>query len=229
MKIIAGLGNPGVDYENTRHNAGFMALDLVLARAGRGGEVRWQAAHQGLAAKVLLGGESVLLLKPLTFMNLSGRSVADAMRFFRIKFSDLLVVVDDVALPCGVIRLRPGGSAGGHNGLADIEQALAALAAAEGLTGRDFARLRIGVDQPGQQPLAAYVLGRFTPEQKPLVNEALIRAAEAVEYWACAGVSAAMARYNGPSGEGLDSGPKQPPKGGSSRGGAKEPPRNIDG
>ncbi|NNM84907.1 MAG: aminoacyl-tRNA hydrolase [Phycisphaerales bacterium] len=229
MKIIAGLGNPGSEYENTRHNAGFMTLDRLLARSSRGGEARWQAGHQALVAKVLLGGESCLLLKPLTFMNLSGRSVADAMRFFRVKLSDLLVVVDDVALPCGAIRLRPGGSSGGHNGLADIEQAVASLAAIEGVTGRDFARLRIGVDAPGQQPLAAYVLGRFTPEQKPLVDEALIRAAEAVECWACAGVLAAMARYNGVAEERQSSGPKQPPKAGGSRGGAKEPPRKIDG
>src|SRR5438477_11264027 len=117
MKLILGLGNPGSQYERTRHNAGFMAVDLF---AQKHGATNFRVAHESFLADVLLGGEKLLLLKPQTYMNLSGRAVASAMAFYKLPLADLLVVVDDVALPAGTIRLRASGSAGGHNGLKDI-------------------------------------------------------------------------------------------------------------
>src|SRR3954471_11998130 len=146
MKLIAGLGNPGSQYDRTRHNVGFMAVDLF---AQKNGGANFRIAHESFLADVLLGGEKILLLKPQTYMNLSGRSIASAMQFYKLGIEDLLVVVDDVALPVGTIRLRASGSAGGHNGLRDIEAAMGGLAAVAGKKGMDYCRLRIGVDAPG--------------------------------------------------------------------------------
>lgn len=193
MKLVVGLGNPGKEYAATRHNAGFMALDRIAGEYGLGS---WQSAHYGLAMQAAVGGERVLLLKPMTFMNLSGKSVADAVRYFRLSLGDLLVVVDDVALPCGSLRIRRGGSSGGHNGLANLELLLAAEALKEGKTGRDFARVRIGVDSPGAVPLAAYVLEAFTAAQRTLLEATFLRVREAVKCWVLEGLGPAMNRYN---------------------------------
>jgi PTH1 family peptidyl-tRNA hydrolase len=133
-------------------------------------------------------GEKVLLLKPMTFMNLSGRSVQSAMAFYQLSPADILVVLDDVALPCGKIRIRAGGSSGGHNGLKDIERALATS---------QYPRLRIGVDAPPPRvPQRDYVLGKFTAEQRKVIDEALGRAAGAVATWIDKGVTAAMNHFN---------------------------------
>jgi len=186
MKLIVGLGNPGTQYERTRHNVGFMAIDQF---AQKHGAVNFRVAHESFLADVLSGGEKLLLLKPQTYMNLSGRAVASAMGFYKLNVEDVLVVVDDVALPAGVIRLRASGSAGGHNGLKDIERALG------GLT---YSRLRIGVDPPGMVPQKDYVLNAFTPEQMPKVEAALKAAVEAIGVWAQEGIVKAMNRYNPP-------------------------------
>ncbi|HVX86990.1 MAG TPA: aminoacyl-tRNA hydrolase [Phycisphaerae bacterium] len=193
MKLITGLGNPGSQYERTRHNAGFMAVDLF---AQKHGAANFRVAHESFMADVLLPGEKILLLKPQTYMNLSGRAVASAMAFYKLAIDDLLVVVDDIALPVGTIRLRASGSAGGHNGLRDIERALANLAAAAGKTGQDYQRLRIGVDSPGRVPQKDYVLTAFTPEQKPRLEASLKSAAEAMELWATSGITPAMNKFN---------------------------------
>lgn len=190
MKLIVGLGNPGLEYEKTRHNAGFLALDRLAARHAPGEIAR--ARFHGAAIETTLPGESgrekALLLKPTTYMNRSGAAVAEAVRFYKIDPAvDLMVLVDDVALPCGAIRIRAEGSAGGQNGLRDIEQKLGTLA---------YPRLRIGVDDPGRIPRADYVLGRFTPEQWAAVDPALDRAADAVETWASRGLGAAMNAFN---------------------------------
>jgi PTH1 family peptidyl-tRNA hydrolase len=194
MKLITGLGNPGSQYERTRHNVGFMALDLFAQKHGAG---NFRVAHEGFMADVLLNGEKLLLLKPQTYMNLSGRAVASAMQFYKLGLADLLVVVDDVALPAGTIRLRTSGSAGGHNGLKDIELALGNLAAANGKRGLDYQRLRIGVDAPGMVPQKDYVLGAFTAEQKPKMEAALKAAVEAMGVWAMNGIVTAMNKFNG--------------------------------
>ena len=191
MKLIAGLGNPGSQYERTRHNAGFMAVDLFAQKNAAG---NFRVAHESFLADVLLNGEKILLLKPQTYMNLSGRAIASAMQFYKLAVEDLLVVVDEVALPAGTIRLRASGSAGGHNGLKDVELAMGT---------QNYARLRIGVDPPGMVPQKDYVLGMFTSEQKPKIEAAITSAAEAMAAWAEKGIVAAMNRYNGgtPDGE----------------------------
>lgn len=196
MKLIAGLGNPGTQYERTRHNVGFMAVD---AFAQKQGAANYRVAHESFLADVLLGGEKILLLKPQTYMNLSGRAVASVMQFYKLNLEDLLVVVDDIALPVGTIRLRASGTAGGHNGLRDMEAALGNLAAASGKSGIDYARLRIGVDPPGRVPQKDYVLTAFTPEQRPLMESSLKAAVEAMGVWASSGIVSAMNKFNGES------------------------------
>ena len=193
MKLITGLGNPGSQYERTRHNVGFMALDLF---AQKHGAANFRVAHESFMADVMLNGEKILLLKPQTYMNLSGRAVASAMQFYKLALGDLLVVVDDVALPAGVIRLRATGSAGGHNGLRDIELAVGAVAAAAGRSGQDYNRLRIGVDAPVNVPQKDYVLAAPTAEQKPKLEAALKAAALAMGVWAAEGIVAAMNKFN---------------------------------
>ena len=198
MKLVVGLGNPGSEYEKTRHNAGFMAVERFARGHGAAG---WRTAHESFACDVLLGTEKVIILRPMTFMNLSGRAVASAMSFYKIDIDDLLVVVDDIALPAGTIRLRPSGSAGGHNGLIDIERAMANFAAAATTPVRqvlplDYARLRIGIDPPGRVPQKSYVLERFSAAQWPLVDEALDRSVGAIECWVQFGIKTAMNRFN---------------------------------
>jgi len=186
MKLIVGLGNPGSEYAGTRHNAGFDVVDRLSARFAPGAAPR--SRFGGLATDADVGGEKCLLLKPMTFMNLSGRSVLEAVQFFKLEPSrDLLVIVDDLALPCGSIRLRPDGSSGGHNGLADIGLKLSS---------NYWARLRIGIDPPGRVPQADYVLGRFSPAQRPLAEASMDEAARAAECWAAKGLQEAMNRFN---------------------------------
>lgn len=186
MKLIVGLGNPGSEYAGTRHNAGFDVVDRLSARFAPGAAPR--SRFGGLATDAEVGGEKCLLLKPMTFMNLSGRSVLEAVQFFKLEPSrDLLVIVDDLALPCGSIRLRPDGSSGGHNGLADIGLKLSS---------NYWARLRIGIDPPGRVPQADYVLGKFSPAQRPLAEASMDEAARAAECWAAKGLQEAMNRFN---------------------------------
>ena len=133
-------------------------------------------------------GEKVLLLMPTTFMNLSGRSVQGAMSFYQLAPSDLMIVLDDVALPCGRVRLRASGSSGGHNGLKDIQRVLGT---------EDYPRLRLGIDAPPPHvPQRDYVLGRFTAQQRAVLDPAIDRAAEAVETWIEKGITAAMNQFN---------------------------------
>lgn len=186
MKLIVGLGNPGVEYDGTRHNVGFVALDRLARRWAPGAIAR--SKFHGAVIDADPGDARVLLLKPTTYMNRSGLAVSEAARFYKIEpAEDLLVIVDDVALPCGSIRLRPGGGAGGHNGLADISQKLGTS---------DYARLRIGIDSPGQIPQKDYVLGRFRPDQIDLVESATEEAVAAAAAWANHGIVEAMNRFN---------------------------------
>lgn len=189
MKLIVGLGNPGSEYENTRHNAGFMVLD-ELARRHAGGAVARGRFHAA-TLDCTIDGEKVLLAKPTTFMNKSGLTVGEALRFYKLEpADDLLIVVDDVYLPLGGIRLRARGGDGGHNGLADVARAAG---------GDAYARLRMGVDskpQGGSQ--VGYVLGRFTQEQGEALKPALANAADAAECWVKGGIVEAMNRFNTP-------------------------------
>jgi PTH1 family peptidyl-tRNA hydrolase len=189
MKLIVGLGNPGPEYDHTRHNVGFVALDRLARRhaSAHAGAIA-KARFHGSVLDAQIGDERVLLLKPLTFMNRSGLSVSEAIGFYKIEPTrDLLVIVDDVALPSGSIRLRGEGSAGGHNGLADIEQKLGTS---------NYARLRIGIDLPGQIPQKEYVLGRFRPDQHDRVESSIEDAVAAAECWCAKGIGEAMNRFN---------------------------------
>lgn len=186
MKLIVGLGNPGAEYVGTRHNVGFEALDRLARRHSPGAIARSRFAGAMIEADI--DEQRALLLKPLSYMNRSGQSVAEAVRFYKIDPSlDLLVLVDDVALECGTIRLRAEGSAGGHNGLADVEMKLGTSA---------YARMRIGIDAPGQVAQKEYVLGRFRPDQRERIEPALDAAAEAAACWAVFGINDAMNRFN---------------------------------
>jgi PTH1 family peptidyl-tRNA hydrolase len=189
MKLIVGLGNPGSEYENTRHNAGFMVLD-ELARRHAGGAVARGRFHAA-TLECMIGNEKVLLAKPTTFMNKSGVTVGEALRFYKLEpAEDMLVIVDDLYLPLGAIRLRPKGGDGGHNGLADVARAAG---------GDAYARLRLGVDsQPAGASQVGYVLGRFTQEQSEALRPALGLAADAAECWATSGITQAMNRFNTP-------------------------------
>jgi PTH1 family peptidyl-tRNA hydrolase len=188
MRLVVGLGNPGIEHQGTRHNAGFEVLDRLARRYGDppGGVAKSRFA--GLLVEGRIGDERVLLLKPTTFMNLSGSSVLEAIRFHKLDAAkDLLVVTDDFALPCGAMRLRAQGGDGGHNGLADITRRL----------GSDrWPRLRVGIDAPGRISTESYVLGVFTPEQRKQLDPGLDEAAEAVACWATEGLEAAMNRFN---------------------------------
>jgi PTH1 family peptidyl-tRNA hydrolase len=190
VKLIVGLGNPGAQYERTRHNAGFMAIDRLVERHARAAvpRARFNAVTFDASLPGRSGEEKCLLMKPTTYMNRSGLAVGDAVRFFKVDpAADLLVIVDDIYLPCGVIRLRESGAAAGHNGLSDIDRAL----------GSDrYPRCRIGVDPPGIIDQADYVLGRFTEEQWALAGSAIIKASDAAEEFVRAGLASAANKFN---------------------------------
>jgi PTH1 family peptidyl-tRNA hydrolase len=186
MRLIVGLGNPGPEYDRSRHNVGFEVIDH-LARRFAPGEIARGRFH-GLTLDARIAGEKVLLLKPTTYMNCSGLSVSEAVRFFKLEpTEDLMVIVDDIALPCGWIRLRGKGGDGGHNGLSDITQKL---------TTDDYTRLRIGIDKPGRIPQKDYVLGKFRPDQRELVDDATNDGADAAAFWVEHGLLDTMNRYN---------------------------------
>src|SRR5947209_14593813 len=186
-KLVVGLGNPGSKYEGTRHNIGFEVIDR-LAEGGAG--VRFTRKFDGLVAETEIDFRRISLLKPETFMNLSGRAVASALRFYKLEPADLLVVCDDLSLPLGKLRIRGGGSDGGQKGLRDI---------AAHLGTEDFARLRIGIGDRGPVDASDYVLSRFRPAERPVIDDALILAAQAVAVWTSKGLDTAMNRFNGPT------------------------------
>ena len=185
--LVVGLGNPGEKYENTRHNVGFLTVDELAERA----RVPVQKLkYRALTNTVELGGARALLMKPVTYMNLSGEAVGQAARFYKIPPERVLVISDDVSLPLGKLRIRKSGSAGGHNGLKNIIQHL----------GTDqFPRVKIGV---GEKPypdydMADWVLSRFTGEDLKTITQAVKRAADAVECFVREGPDKAMNRFNG--------------------------------
>ena len=195
MKLIVGLGNPGREYAGTRHNIGFEVIDRLAGRLGWAFDFdRFARSNfdgltmDGVATLPSGKSEKLLLLKHVTYMNVSGRSVQAAKAFYRLENDDLMIVLDDLALPCGKIRLRPGGSTGGHNGLRDIERALG--------TG-NYPRLRLGIDPPPPRvPGKDYVLGKFSEEQRGRIDAAIDRSAEALLMWAEQGIASAMNRFN---------------------------------
>jgi PTH1 family peptidyl-tRNA hydrolase len=183
--LVVGLGNPGSEYDGTRHNVGFEVLDVLARRAGSPAR---KQRFQGDVAQATIRGVPVLLLWPLTWMNLSGSSVLAARDFYKIPDSDMIVICDDFNLPLDTIRLRPGGSAGGQNGLADVLSRL-------GTTTIPRLRLGIGPVLAGWN-VADFVLGKFTKAERPEVAALVERAADAVEEWVGAGIESAMNRFN---------------------------------
>ena len=185
MKIVVGLGNPGQKYKLTRHNVGFDVLTSVAQRYLVGAP---KTKFNAEVCEALIKNEKTILISPLTFMNLSGRSVQAAVDFFKVPLEDVLIVCDDINLDVGRLRLKPGGSAGGQNGLKDIIQRL----------GTDkFPRLRLGVGQvPTRWDTADYVLGKFDSDDRLLVDVGIKLATDAIEVWIESGMQTAMNRFN---------------------------------
>mgnify|MGYP001366576763 CR=1 FL=1 len=191
MKVVVGLGNPGKRYDGTRHNVGFAVIDS-LASGTRAG--RFQSRFQAQVCELAEDAGKILLVKPETFMNLSGRCVREVMDFYHLPLDDLLVVCDDINLPLGKLRVRSKGTHGGHNGLRDIQNHLSTT---------EYARLRLGVDAPREEAIG-HVLGRFSAAERVVIEDAILLAAQAVLVWASQGVETCMNQYNGPKGQKQD-------------------------
>lgn len=186
IKVIVGLGNPGTKYDETRHNIGF---DLVNRLAVAQPHVKFSRKFDAEVAEIEIDYRRVLLVKPTTFMNLSGKSVGAVVGFYKISLEDLLVVCDDLSLALGRIRLRPGGSDGGQKGLRDISRVL----------GTDqFPRMRIGIGERGNVDAADFVLARFRPSERPAMENGMLTALQAAGIWVSQGMDATMNRFNGP-------------------------------
>ena len=189
MKVIVGLGNPGPKYAGTRHNVGFDVVDYLAAAPGVG---PFRTKFQALIAETKEGDEPVLLVKPETFMNLSGRAVRQVVDFYKLEPARVLVVSDDFNLPLGKLRVRAKGSHGGQNGLRNIQECLGT---------DEYPRLRLGVGQPGDGEAVDFVLSRFKPGERVAVEDAVAKAADAVMVWVRQGIDACMNRANGPGEE----------------------------
>ncbi len=185
MKVVVGLGNPGGRYDGTRHNVGFAVIDLLASAPSAG---RFQSRFQAQVAELTEGSEKVLLVKPETFMNLSGRAVRQVIDFYQLPLTELLVICDDMALPLGKLRFRAKGTHGGHNGLRDIQNHLGST---------EYSRLRIGVGAPEEDEAIDHVLGRFRPSERPIIADALQLSAQAVIVWVLQGIQVCMNQYNG--------------------------------
>lgn len=186
LTIIVGLGNPGNKYENTRHNVGFRVIDRI---SGKYGIKVDRLRHKALTGDGTVNNERVLLVKPQTFMNLSGESVRDIVEWYKVPPENLIVIYDDADLPEGTIRLRPKGSSGTHNGMKSIIYQLQS---------EDFPRIRVGIGKaPEGWDLADYVLGRFSGEESVVIGQSIERASEAAVAILTGGISTAMNQYNG--------------------------------
>lgn len=185
MKLIVGLGNPGPEYAKTRHNAGFMAVERLAQRHGLT-SVKHKFHAGVLEGRINL--HKVMLMQPMTYMNRSGLAVGEAAAFYKLEPEDVLVLVDDVALDVGQLRLRASGGPGGHNGLKDLERALGT---------RDYPRLRLGIGPKSRAPQVDFVLGRFTDDQLADLAPVLTRACDCVEAWLEEGIEKAMTKFNG--------------------------------
>ena len=187
LHLIVGLGNPGAEYKRTRHNAGFLLVEKLATRW----QAEWKNERKFNArlARAKCQQHPVLLCQPQTFMNASGETVGAILNFYQLPLGRLMVVVDDADLPLGGIRLRPGGSSGGHHGLESIEQHLGS---------REFARLRLGIGRrDGAREITDYVLSRFDRAEAALMEKVLDRAADQAECWLTGGVQKAMNQFNG--------------------------------
>lgn len=184
MKLIAGLGNPGPQYANNRHNVGYRCIERLVQRHGL---AKGRMMFKAWVTSGTIGETRVLLARPLTFMNLSGQSVRPLLRWYRVAPGDLLVIYDDLDLPLGKIRLRPHGGSGGHKGMQSIIEALGT---------QELARLRIGIGRPVHGDAPDYVLSNFTPDERIVMEGALDQGMAAVETFIASGIEAAMNAFN---------------------------------
>ncbi|MDP4093798.1 MAG: aminoacyl-tRNA hydrolase [Bacillota bacterium] len=184
--VIAGLGNPGLKYSNTRHNVGFDTVDLL---AYKNNIKVSKVKHKALIGDGEIGGRRILLVKPQTFMNLSGESIREIMEWYKVPGSRLIIIYDDIDLPLGKVRIRPKGSSGTHNGMKSILYQIQT---------DDFPRIRIGIGKPSENwDLADYVLGRFNEEDRKLINNSIVLAADAATEIVKSGINNAMNTFNG--------------------------------
>ena len=184
MKLIVGLGNPGVKYELTRHNAGFLMLDFYAQEKGI--DIK-KVKYKALIGEAIINGEKVIFAKPQTFMNLSGDSVLLIADYYGIDNEDIFVIYDDISLPMGKIRIRAKGSAGGHNGIKDLILKL---------DGDDFPRLKIGVSANGDKDLVDYVLGNFSKNDLKILNQVAKKTIDIIDDFVKHGVNHCMNSYN---------------------------------
>ncbi len=180
MKLVVGLGNPGAEYRRTRHNVGFEVLESLAGRH----QARWSGKPD---AELARWGHDAILVKPQTYMNLSGSAVQRWAHFYKVDAADIFVVVDDVNLEAGRVRIRGGGSAGGHNGLKSVAAALGT---------QEFPRLRLGVGGGSRKELSSHVLGKFTADEEAVIEAAIVTAVDAIEIFVTDGLAVAMNRYN---------------------------------
>ncbi|MFB4165052.1 aminoacyl-tRNA hydrolase [Alteribacillus sp. JSM 102045] len=184
MKVVAGLGNPGQKYKDTRHNVGFEALDVLATKMG----LSWKEGNKSLVAETRVEGEKVFLLKPMTYMNLSGEALRPLMSFYNVEIENLMVIYDDLDLEPGSLRLRLKGGHGGHNGIKSIINQLGA---------KEFKRVRIGIGRPLEgDSVTSHVLGTFPPQDKKAVDETIQLSAEAAEAWFSKPFNEVMNQYN---------------------------------
>jgi peptidyl-tRNA hydrolase, PTH1 family len=185
MKLVAGIGNPSAEYEQTRHNAGFMAVDRISAVSGIS---LTETKHKSCFGRGWYCGKELLLVKPLTFVNLSGRALRSFLKYYPLSTEDILIIHDDMDIPFGRIRIKNGGSSAGHKGVASVISEM----------GTDkFARIRIGIGSPERKDRGVgFVLGRFSREEKKIVEEVLDTCVDAVEEILAKGPEAAMNRFN---------------------------------
>ena len=199
LHLIVGLGNPGAEYAKTRHNAGFMLVELLATRWRT--DWNYEKKFQSRIAKTERSGKRLVLSEPQTFMNLSGAAVGAVVKFYQLPLKQLIVAVDDADLPLGEIRLRPSGSSGGHHGLESIEQHLGS---------REYARLRIGIGrQDSRREISGHVLGKLSKTELTLMEKVLVRAAGQVECWLAHGLQKAMSQFNGVIEDSSNEGKKQ--------------------
>ncbi|MCC6428818.1 MAG: aminoacyl-tRNA hydrolase [Phycisphaerales bacterium] len=192
MKMLIGLGNPGLDYAKTRHNAGFMVIERLISKQRINDPVK--AKFHAACVDTQLGGHKCILMRPTTYMNRSGISVVEAVAFYKLQPAvDIMVIADDIALPTGMIKIKPAGGSGGQNGLSDITRAL----------GSDqYPRLRVGIGmqpaggKPAVMNQADFVLSRFIAEEQPLLESSIDQAAEALDVFVRKGLDAAMNAFN---------------------------------
>ena len=184
MKLVVGLGNPGKKYEKTRHNVGFMVIDRFSSVSGI--EVS-RKKHFSVFGKGKVDSETIFPAKPLTYVNVSGKAVSSFVRYYSFDLRDLIVIYDDMDLPPGKIRVRSEGGAGGHKGIESIILSLGS---------REFSRIRVGIGRAENRSDTEFVLGKFSPDEKPLIEDAISRSVEAVEVIIREGLEAAMNMFN---------------------------------